>query len=120
MQPQLVYNVKEYEQALAPVLKLNIDENRNPKDIDAWDIERIASLSRYCYAAGYIDQETCLEYLETASKMAKERYNNWSEYASSFMTGRAFMYGGNPLDFATVILGMLNNQKSMWNLYPLK
>lgn len=85
MLPQLVYNVKEYEQALAPVLKLNIDENGNPKDIHAWDIERIASL-----------------------------------YASSFMTGHAFMYGGNPADFATVILGMLNNQKSMWNLYPLK
>lgn len=113
-------DIKEYEQALAPALKLNIDEDGNPTDIDAWDIERIGSVARYCYAAGYIDQQTCLQYLETARKMAKERYNNWSEYAASFMTGRAFMYGGSPAAFATVILEMLSSKKSIWNTYPLK
>jgi hypothetical protein len=52
--------------------------------------------------------------------MAKERYTNWSEYAASFMTGRVFMYGGSPVDFATVILGMLSSNTSIWNTYPLK
>lgn len=112
-------DIEEYEKVLSP-LKLNIDEKGSPKDIDAWDIERIASVARYCYAAGFIDQQTCLQYLETAAKMAKERYNNWSEYASSFMTGRAFMYGGSPANFAAVILNMLSDKKSIWNTYPLK
>ncbi len=28
------------------------------------------------------------------------------------MTGRVFMYEGSPVDFAAVILGMLNNNKA--------
>lgn len=112
--------IKEYREALSPMVKLNIDENGNPTDIDAWDIERIGSVARYCYAAGYIDQQTCLQYLEIANKMAKEKYQNWSEYAASFMTGRLFMYGGSPVNFAAAILEMLNNPNSLWNTYPLK
>lgn len=115
-----IEEIKEYQEALSPKVKLNIDENGNPTDIDAWDIERIGSVARYCYAAGYIDQQTCLQYLEIASKMAKENYQNWSEYAASFMTGRLFMYGGSPANFAAAILEMLNNPSSLWNTYPLK
>ena len=52
--------------------------------------------------------------------MAKGNYQNWSEYAASFMTGRLFMYGGSPANFAAAILEMLNNPSSLWNTYPLK
>lgn len=71
----VIEDIKEYQQVLSP-LQLNIDEDGNVTNIDAWDIERIASVARYCYAADYIDQSTCLSYLETAKKMAQERYSN--------------------------------------------
>lgn len=107
--------IQEYSKALSPQIKLNIDAAGNFQDVDAWDIERIASVARYCYAAGYINEETCFKYLEIAKNMATERYKNWFEYASSFMTGRAAFWGNNPIAFASAIKESLQDKNSVWN-----
>lgn len=111
--------IQDYSEILEAPVKLNIDADGNVQNVDAWDIERMASTSRYSFGAGYISEDECYQYLETAMNMAIKTYRGWAEYASAFMTGRALFFGSDPSAFMSAIEEMLEEKDSIWNENPL-
>ena len=61
---------------------------------DAWDFGRIVFVARVCYTLGYISESEAWRYITQIARMAKQKFNNWDSYATSYMLGRA-MWGGN-------------------------
>ncbi len=68
---------------------------------DAWDFGRIVFASRICYTLGYITENEAWHYIELISKMAKQKFTNWDNYATSYVLGRA-MWCGDDGEWETV------------------
>ncbi|WP_434779523.1 DUF1266 domain-containing protein [Neisseria sp. Ec49-e6-T10] len=108
-------DVIAYRRAMVDTLGFSEEEAKNFKNIDAWDIERIAVIARYSYLAGFLTAKEASQYLETARKMAQDRYGSWSEYAVSFLTGRALSFGNTPIDLIGNIKTLMTDPNSIWN-----
>lgn len=61
---------------------------------NAWDFGRLVFLTRVCFDAGYISEKEAWAYIDAASILAKNSFNNWEDYARSYVIGRA-MWGGS-------------------------
>ena len=60
---------------------------------DAWDFGRIVFVVRVCYTLGYISENEAWVCIDQIVKMAKQKFDNWDSYATSYMLGRAMWMG---------------------------
>jgi len=92
----------------------------------AYDYERIGYLARNCLHAGYLTEQEAWRCLAWAAERAQKEFASWSEYAASFVLGRAATFSGDAQIAANVKAArwLLEGEakKSMqplWQLYPL-
>lgn len=83
---------------------------------DAWDFGRIVFVARVCYTLGYITENQAWNYINKIVGLAKRKFNNWEDYATSYMLGRA-MWSGDDGEWETVAgfaADALDAKKSPW------
>ena len=68
---------------------------------DAWDFGRIVFVARVCYTLGYISESEAWMYINKMVKMARQKFDNWDSYATSYVLGRA-MWSGDDGDWERV------------------
>lgn len=68
---------------------------------DAWDFGRIVFVARVCFTLGYITESQAWHYINEIVKLTKKKFNNWEDYATSYMLGRA-MWSGDDGEWETV------------------
>lgn len=114
---------KNYDQCVQMLkINFNISEDiiRNV-DMGAWDYDRLVTVARWSYIAGYISEEEAWKYCETAKNLAQASYNSWQEYFVSHALGRAVAYEGDSnelIEAGSKLLGAGNN--SIWQEIPFK
>lgn len=100
---------------------------RKPKDLAsmsilAWDMGRLITVARICYDCGYITEEEAWELIEEAYALCKDRYSDWKELASGYVTGRCMWSGFTTM--AAGVMGLthdlLTHQDSPWKKSPLQ
>ncbi|WP_199493124.1 DUF1266 domain-containing protein [Marinitenerispora sediminis] len=60
----------------------------------AWDAMRYADITRYGFAAGYIDERTAWQLLARMVGPVAQTYRSWQAYADDFLLGRQVWLGG--------------------------
>jgi hypothetical protein len=101
---------------------LTVEQFNATTIMDAWDIERIGNVVRLSVYAGYLSEDEAYQWLAVADQMAKQRFTAWSQYAASFLLGRALSYPDNIEGverFADNTGSALNRADSPWRKYPL-
>lgn len=58
-----------------------------------WDSGRLVFLARLSFDAGYITEQEAWDFIESANALARNTFNNWNDYAKSYIIGRA-LWGG--------------------------
>jgi hypothetical protein len=84
---------------------------------DAWDFGRIVFISRVAYSLGYITENEAWSYIYKVTDMAQKLYNNWEDYATSYLLGRAMWCGddsGGWEDVMAFAADGLYNKHSPW------
>ena len=82
---------------------------------DAWDLGRAIFVSRFSYSAGYITEDLAWQYIKHARKLAQMYYDNWHDFAKSYLLGRAFWNGKNDFDmFSRNIDALMTHADSPW------
>lgn len=66
--------------------------------VSAWDYDRLVTLARFTYVAGYINQEEAWEYIEHAVSQGVNDYDSWKSYFAGVMIGRAIWSGDDGFD----------------------
>lgn len=61
--------------------------------VAGWDVARLSFITRACYDAGYIDEETAWSYLQAADQLAHATLGSWKALGDSYVVGRYF-WGG--------------------------
>ncbi len=85
----------------------------------AWDAARFVHLVRLSFVAGYLnDNEAWAEILKMAP-LADDKFNNWMEFAQSFLIGRTFWSGSEDPLVKTICERLLGHPASPWNFYSL-
>ncbi|WP_246054572.1 DUF1266 domain-containing protein [Klugiella xanthotipulae] len=98
---------------------LTVDDFNTTTSMDAWDIERIGNVVRFSVASGYLSEDEGYEWLAVADRMTRERFSSWTQYAASFLVGRALCYDGEMADVALNAGSATRNEKSPWLTFPL-
>lgn len=92
------------------------------KTVSAWDYDRLVTVSRWCYLAGYITESEAWEYIETAAQLGSEDYDSWEAYFAAVMLGRAIWVehqGFDPGDRA-VADRLLQDENSIYKSVSFK
>lgn len=101
--------------------KFNISDDILKKvDMGAWDYDRLVTVSRWCYIAGYITEEEAWNYCITAKKLAQASFNSWEEYYASCVFGRSIAYEGDPDELLEAGEELLKKENSIWKEIPFK
>lgn len=66
-----------------------------PRSIMAWDIARMANLTRTGYSLGRLSAEEAWSYLEAGLLRARGEHLDWLDYGHGFLLGRAFWLAAN-------------------------
>lgn len=66
-----------------------------PKSIMAWDIARMANLTRNAFSLGRLSEDEAWSYLEAALLRPRGAHLDWLDYGHGFLLGRAFWLAGN-------------------------
>jgi len=96
----------------------------------AWDMGRLVNISRWSYDLKYITEEEAWKAIYIAYEQVLGKYDNWQEFAQSYLVGRA-MWGGTAglmgltriMKLKTIIQitkRLLKHSDSPWNLVPFK
>lgn len=80
--------------------------------ITAWDTGRLNAVSRICREQGYINDEECQAFMDSAFDTAHKAFTNWEEYAYSYAIGWALAMGST--DIKGLANELLCNPKSPW------
>jgi hypothetical protein len=84
---------------------------------DAWDFGRIVFVGRVCYSLGYLYEHEAWAYIDKALRMAEKIYDNWEDYATSYLLGRAMWTGDDDGGWENVMVfaaDALYDKKSPW------
>lgn len=101
--------------------KFNINDDILKKvDMGAWDYDRLVTVSRWCYIAGYITEEEAWNYCITAKKLAQASFSSWEEYYASCVFGRSIAYEGDPDELLEAGQELLKKDNSIWKEIPFK
>lgn len=88
----------------------------------AWDMGRLVNITRACYDCKYINEQEAWEFINGALAACRETYQNWNEFATGYVVGRA-MWGGNSMSLGGIIeiaKGLEKDEQSPWKQVPLK
>ncbi|WP_342316320.1 YbeU/YbeR family protein [Lysobacter sp. FW306-1B-D06B] len=96
----------------------------------AYDYERIAWLARTCYQLEYLTLQEMWRCLAWVAQTAQAEFSSWSDYAASFVMGRAATFSGENCDDLTAkgvrtareLLSQedgLLGRPHLWQEYPL-
>ena len=89
--------------------------------VSAWDYDRLAAVSRMCYAAGWLTEEQVWAYIDKAAEAGAADYDDWRGYFAGVMYGRAIWSGDASLSSTnTYIAYVLLGADSIYNKVPLK
>lgn len=69
---------------------------------DAWDFGRIIFVARVTYSLGYITEQQAWNYINQVAELAQQKYNNWKDYATGYVLGRA-MWGGDDGEWENIV-----------------
>jgi hypothetical protein len=88
----------------------------------AWDMSRVAFLSRIAYQQGRITREKVLEYIKKAHEICAGTFQNWEELSKSYLLGLYLHPGRNGAleEVAPMVEDLLSNSKSPWKKCHLK
>ncbi|MCL1995726.1 MAG: DUF1266 domain-containing protein [Defluviitaleaceae bacterium] len=91
------------------------EELANVTDFSAYDLGRVAYISKLNFHLGYLDEKDAWDYIETAAKTASEKYENWRQYLCAYIMGRSLSAGKDATDFGGALSFLLEDEES-----PLK
>lgn len=88
----------------------------------AWDMGRMVNVARWCYSCGYITESMAWEYMFFAEKESSNCYADWADFSNAYVTGRAIWGGADEVLDVTmdIVEGLLKDEKSPWQLIPLR
>lgn len=72
------------------LLARHFKDRVSPEQMRGWDIGRAASLVRWGYFVGFIDEETAESILEVCAQEASARFDSWRSFAISYLFGGLF------------------------------
>ncbi|NDV67600.1 DUF1266 domain-containing protein [Dysgonomonas sp. 25] len=84
---------------------------------DAWDFGRVVFIARATYSLGYISDKEAWHYIGEALRLARQKFNNWEDYARSYMLGRGIWGGagdGDWMNISNFASDALENEQSPW------
>jgi hypothetical protein len=90
------------------------------KDVrtDAYDIDRIVTISRVAYGAGLFTEQLAVQNITWAGSLVPTIYKDWREFAIGYLLGRA-IWGGvanqSFLDRVRIVDLLLQDPQSPWN-----
>lgn len=87
-----------------------------PKTVIAWDLVRAVNVARWAFLCGYMAESEMWQIAKTVAAKAKEIFDSWEEYGSSFAVGRG-VWQGDTEDYETadeVVSTLLENEASPW------
>lgn len=62
----------------------------------AWDVAESIQIVREAYLCGYLDESTCIEIIADFGRMAMHTYEDWTDFAISYLCGGCyFIYENN-------------------------
>lgn len=115
--PELKKTLKLYDKATS-TMKAQLgfkDENfNNVKTVAAWDTDRLVTVARWCYSAGYITEDEAWNYINKAVDTAKTSFNSWEEYYISCVYGRAIAYEGDIDELIGTGKALFKDSDSVW------
>lgn len=88
-----------------------------PNTVLAWDLVRAVNVARWAFICGYINENEMWEAIRVTVEIAKNTFNSWKEYGTSFAVGRG-IWRGDTTDYelaADVIEPLLEKEESPWN-----
>lgn len=88
-----------------------------PDTVLAWDLVRAVNVARWAFICGYISENEMWEAIRVTVEIAKNTFNSWEEYGTSFAVGRG-IWRGDTTDYelaAEVIEPLLEKEESPWN-----
>ena len=97
------------------------DENMK-KGILAWDLGRLVVIARLSFDMGYIDEKTAWGFIKKAYETATLEYENWKEFAVSYLIGRGMWSGDNMMLSGLYVIakGAFTNHGSPWKNLSFK
>lgn len=117
-----LYNLRTMD-ILRPVLR-----NENfPSHIRAWDLGRVAFVSRMSLRCGYLGDDEVWPMLTAALSAARDYYANWRQFAHGYLIGRSYWMAGYDLkkagaganEIGAMINSLLVRQDSPWRRQTL-
>lgn len=121
--PELKDTIKLYNKANA-TMKAQLgfkDETFNKvKTVAAWDTDRLVTVARWCYSAGYITEDEAWNYINKAVSIAQSSFDSWEEYYISCAYGRAIAYDGDIDELIGTGKTLFKNSNSVWKKYNFK
>jgi Protein of unknown function (DUF1266). len=80
-------------------------ERFGEKGLDAWDLTRANQVLGFCYYAGYISLEECLDVSLWIAQHLQRAFHSWDEIAASYMYGHQFWAKDDARVFYTLYSG---------------
>jgi len=92
------------------------------KSIKAWDLGRLVFVTRACFQCGYVSETDAWDYIEKARQVTLSIFNNWNNFANSYVIGRAVAFGDNMMLSGIMCIAedLLKDAESPWKKYDLK
>ncbi len=91
--------------------------SQNKHDFLAWDLVRLAQLTRWGVRAGLLDVETAWRWLDQAGELAGQAYGSWGDYLDDYAAGfRAWSDSPEDADHVSLVTGKVKSLKlPPWN-----
>jgi len=69
------------------------------RSLKAWDLGRMVNVTRWAYAAGFIDEDEAWERILPVAKTLRELYRSREDFIASYIGGRGFFGAGDPATY---------------------
>jgi hypothetical protein len=115
-------NINEVTERLSDQNYIASKDDFLKKSIKAWDLGRLVFVTRCCFQCGYVSEAEAWDYIEKARKAALSIFNNWNDFANSYVVGRAVAFGHNMMlgGIMDIAADLLKDAESPWKKYDLK
>ncbi|MDR2194203.1 MAG: DUF1266 domain-containing protein [Treponema sp.] len=118
---QFADNLAECMSALGDDTFAAFNDENLKKGILAWDVGRLVVITRMCFDIGYIEEKTAWGVIKNAYDMTIKEYQDWKEFAISYLIGRG-MFGGNSMMLSglySIAKNAFEDDNSPWKTIPL-
>lgn len=89
----------------------------NKHDFLAWDLVRLAQLTRWGVRAGLLDVKTAWRWLDQAGELAGQAYSSWGDYLDDYAAGfRTWSDSPEDADYVSLVTAKVKSLKlPAWN-----